>query len=117
MKRLIPLAMLALTLPSCTGLAALAGGPAPVANATVLDEKLAIGVELAYQAVTRAILAANDARPFSPELKERVKLADRKAYEAVVAVRAAYRAGNASSYSMAAAEAQAAIAALLQLLA
>lgn len=114
MKRLIPL-VLVLALPGCS-LGALMQPPATHANATVLDEKLAIGVELAYQAAAQAILAVNDVRPFSPALKARIQAADRKAYEAVVAVRAAYRAGNASSYSMAAAEAQSAIAALLQLI-
>lgn len=112
MIRILPLALL-LALPSCN-LGALMQPPATHANATVLDEKLAIGAELSYQAVTQAVLSANAVRPFSDSAKERIKAADRKAYEALVAVRAAYRAGNASSYSMAAAEAQSAVAALLE---
>lgn len=116
MKRILPLILLALPLSGCAaGLAGIAP-PATHANQTVLDEKLAIGVELAYQAAAQATLAVNDVRPLSPAVKERVKAADRKAYEAVAAVRAAYRAGNSSSYSMAAAEAQAAIASLLQMI-
>jgi len=115
MKRLfLPLAAI-LSLSACGPLSALTA-PATYANATVLDEKLAIGVELAYQAAAQAVLAVNDVRPFSPALKARIQAADRKAYEAVVSVRAAYRAGNAPSYSMAAAEAQSAISALLQLI-
>jgi hypothetical protein len=116
MIRLLPLALLALTLPGCSALGALKGEPATVANQTVLDEKLAIGVELAYQAAGQAVLTLNQVRPFSPEMKERVKAADRTAYEAVVAVRAAYAAGNASSYSMAAAQAQSAVAKLLAII-
>ena len=114
MKRILPFALI-LALPGCS-LGALMQPPATYANATVLDDKIALAIELGYQATAQAILLANDLRPFSPELRDRVKAADRKAYEAVLAVRAAYRAGNANSYAMAAAEAQAAVAALLQLI-
>lgn len=96
---------IALTLASC-GHASIPT-PATVADATTLDEKAAIGVELGYQAAAQLALATGAAR------SERVKSADRRAYAAVKAVRAAYNAGNASSYPTAAIAAHEAVAALL----
>lgn len=116
MKRLLIIAA-ACSLSGCAGLSAMmAPPPATVANQTVLDERVASLAELAYQGAAEAILTRNSLKPYSEEQKEAVKAADRKAYEALVGVRAAYRAGNASSYQMAAAEAQSAVAALLQII-
>jgi len=72
-----------------------------------LDTRAVIGVELAYQAAAQFALATGAAKT------ERVKAADRRAYAAVKAVRAAYSAGNASSYPTAAIAAHEAVAALL----
>lgn len=112
MKRLIPLAMLALTLPGC---AALTGNPQTISNRTMLDERFGTLIEDSYTAAGMLVVAANALHPFSPELKERVKAADRKVYEAVAAVRAAYAASNAPAYSLAVTQAQIAISALIAL--
>ncbi|WP_343518081.1 hypothetical protein [Sphingomonas sp.] len=97
---------LSLALASCNVVGTL---PAPnmVADRATLDERAAIGVELAYQAAAQVALASGAAKT------ERVKAADRRAYAAVKAVRAAYSAGNASSYPTAAIAAHEAVAALL----
>lgn len=81
--------------------------PATVSDATTLDERAAIAVELAYQAGAQLALTTGAAKT------ERVKAADRRAFAAVKAVRAAYRAGNASTYPAAAIAAHEAVAALL----
>lgn len=96
---------LSLALASCN----MGALPAPntVADRTTLDERAAIGVELAYQAAAQLALSTGAAK------REDVKAADRKAYAAVKAVRAAYSAGNASSYPTAAIAAHEAVAALL----
>jgi len=97
---------LSLALASCTSLG-IPMSPATVADRTTLDERAAIGVELAYQAAAQVALATGAAK------SDKVKAADRRAYAAVKAVRAAYSAGNASSYPTAAIAAHEAVAALL----
>lgn len=99
---LIPLS---LALASC-GAASLPPPPT-VADATTLDERAAIAVELAYQAGAQLALTTGAAK------RENVKAADRRAFAAVKAVRAAYGAGNATSYPTAAIAAHEAVAALL----
>lgn len=96
---------LSLALASCN----MGALPAPntVANQTTLDERAAIAVEMAYQAAAQLALSTGVAK------RESVKAADRRAYEAVKAVRNAYSAGNASSYATAAASAHTAVASLL----
>lgn len=89
-------------------------GPAPIAESTILDEKAALGVELAYKtARTLAELAVDVGlvKPGTPTAR-RVADADNRAYAAVQAARAAYRAGNATSYGAAVGQALGAIEAL-----
>jgi hypothetical protein len=81
--------------------------PAEVANATTLDEQTALAIELAYQAAAQTMLVTGAAKIPA------VKAADQRAYTAVKAVRAAYDAGNASSYLTATVDARAAVASLL----
>lgn len=71
-------------------------GPAPIAEATTLDEKTGILATNAYTAVTTlgyrlAALGVID--------KEKYKAADKIGIEAVRAIRTAYLAGNSASYA------------------
>jgi hypothetical protein len=121
MKRLIFAACAALALTGCSGLAGLAGGipPTPVAAAdeTVLDEQAALAVELAYKAARLAVETGVDAGVVRGAQATRLAELDNQAYAAVLAARRAYRAGNATSYGAALAEARAAIADMLALFA
>lgn len=107
--RLIPLllAPLALAVAGCgaslqTG-AAIADGvgaspPVTVADRTVLDEKAAIAAETAYRLSARAAALAIKAGIVSGPSVARIGELDRQAYAALTALRAAYRAGNATGY-------------------
>lgn len=109
MKHLILAASLALG--ACT--TAPLPVPATVADSTILDEQAALSVELAYQAAATALLTANRAGVIPDATKPRLKAADQRAYAAVLAVRAAYRAGNATGYSAALTDARGAVTAFL----
>ncbi len=75
--------------------------PGQVAETTVLDEKAGIAAETMY--TTATTLGATLARA---GLIARVKFkeADNRAYNALLVVRSAYRAGNANNYAAALAE-------------
>lgn len=87
--------------------------PGSVANTTVLDEKLAIGAELAFKGARTAAEVAVDAGLLKGAKAAQVNVAREKAYAAVQAVRQAYQAGNASTYSDLAEKAQTAVAEFL----
>lgn len=113
MKRLlIPIAALSLALTGCAGLLT-PPAPAVVANQAVLDEQGAIGVELAYKAARMAVEVAVDAGLLKGDRASKAAQLDNQAFAAVTGVRAAYRAGNASSYGVALAESRAAVTAML----
>jgi hypothetical protein len=103
---------LALALSAC---ATLPAPPAPVtvADRTRLDEQTALSVELAYQAAATAVLTASRAGLVPASARPALAAADRRAFAAVRAVRAAYDAGNATGYAGAVEAARAAIASLL----
>jgi hypothetical protein len=86
--------------------------PAPntVADATVLDERAAIGVELAYRGWRIAVETAVEAGIIRGERAAAFAETDRRLYAAVRAARAAYGAGNAADYAAAVDQANAAIA-------
>lgn len=120
MKRLYLAILAPLALPGCAGLASLASVPtAPVeaADSTVLDEQAALAVELAYKAARLAVETGVDAGVVRGERAAQLAEIDNKAFAAVQAARRAYRAGNATSYGAALAEARAAIADMLALFA
>lgn len=89
--------------------------PATIADRTRVDEQAALSVELAYQAANLAIRTANSAGALSDANKLRAADLDNRAYKAVLAVRAAYDAGNATNYGAAAAQARQAITDILEL--
>lgn len=83
--------------------------PAPnsIANRTVLDEKVGLAVETAYTGAARALaLAIRAGQIRDVAAVEEIRA---KARAAVLATRAAYDAGNASSYDSAARQALALI--------
>ena len=129
-RRFSLIAIAAMSLMACTpitagfdALASAATQAGPTANAalaaadaTTLDEKAAIAVELAYQASATAILTATRAGLIEGETATKIAAADRAAYQAVLLVRATYDAGNARSYGDAAVKAVALIKNTLSLL-
>lgn len=99
----------AFALASCQTLPTVPTAPADVANATVLDEKAGIAVEVAYKAWRTAVELAVDGGVLKGDKAARVAEIDRRAYTATLATQAAYRAGNAAGYATAAREATDAI--------
>lgn len=115
-QRLIAvLAILSLPLASCASLAPVAVGPGVVASQTALDEKTLLAVELGYKGARTAMELAVDLGRLKGENAGKAQVFNRRAYAAVLAMRAAYRAGNSSTWLDAYAEAQAAIAGILSL--
>jgi hypothetical protein len=117
LPRLAIVGAASVALASC-GLAPLAGIPsAPVeaADQTVLDEQAALAVELAYKAARLAIETGVDAGAIRGANATRLAELDNDAYAAVLAARRAYRAGNATGYGAALAEARAAISDMIEL--
>lgn len=106
MRRILYAAALAFTVSACTPLPS---APVEVADTTLLDEKAGQGVELAYKAFRTALEVATDAGLLTGANASRAADADKRAYSAVLSVRAAYRTGNASTYANALTEAYAAI--------
>ena len=111
MRKLFLFALAPLTLAACDLNPPVS--PGQVARRTVLDEQAALGVELAYKAFRTALEVAVDAGVLRGERAAQVAALDNRAYAAVQAVRAAYRAGNAASYTQAVSDARAAINAAL----
>lgn len=106
----------ALALAGCGPLAStLPPAPAAVADRTTLDESAALTAELAYKAARVSVETGVDAGFIKGATAAKVATLDSAAYAALGKVRAAYRAGNASTYSSALTEARGAISALLAL--
>lgn len=104
MKAFTVMVAAALALAGCVseGLNSIPASPGSVASQTVLDEKGAIAVETAYTAAAKAAaLAIRTGVVSDPNTVRRIGELDNRAYASVKATRAAYNAGNASSYLMA----------------
>lgn len=101
---------LALTLPACATLPTPLPAPVATADTTVLDEQAAITGELLYRTggvvLDTALAAGLIDRP-------RYKALDQRAYTALTAVRASYRAGNATGYATALTELRGAVSTIL----
>lgn len=118
MKKIL-VALAAVTLSACsvlTGLAGIPNSPKDVAEKTVLDERIALGMELAYQAAAFSAVTAIKAGVVPQDKMKTLRDADQMAYNAVLMVRNAYKAGNADSYLSASSDARAAIGAMMTLL-
>ncbi len=105
---------MSLGLSGCTTIAPAALQPVTYADQTKIDEQVGLTVTLAYTAAARAAALAIS----TGLVKDRATIArighlDQRAYNAVLAVRAAYEAGNSANYLSALTQAQAAIADLL----
>jgi len=87
--------------------------PVEVADATALDETIARTAEVAYKATRLAAELLVDVGALKGDAARVAAELDRKAFTAVEAVRAAYRAGNAEGYIAAGREAEKAVAAFL----
>lgn len=94
--------------PGATGTAAsaLESGPAVVANTTTLDEKAAITAETAYSAASLLGAKLADAGLID---RAKFRAADQAGYTALLAVRAAYKAGNAPGFGTAVLQLNAAV--------
>lgn len=101
-----PLALLA----GCTPGLVSTPTPGQVADRTVLDERGAIAVESAYRAAGLALEMAVDTGLLRGQAAATAATYEQRAYTAVLAARAAYDAGNATSYAAALATARQAIA-------
>lgn len=109
MKPLILIA--ALSLSACNTIPS--NPVAPIAQATTLDEKAATAFELAYTAAARSAVLARQAKLISDQRWPVIQEYDRRAYTALLAVRAAYKAGNATSVAIALAQAETALRTLI----
>lgn len=118
MRRLFLVAALALAMPmaACNSLASLPPSPSNAANATVLDEQLALGVEASYKAARTALELYVDTGQLKGANAAKARKLNAQAYAAVKATRAAYAAGNADSYITAATTATHGVSALLSAL-
>ena len=105
MTRLIAAALL-LALPAC---ATLPTAPAAVADKTVLDEKIGIAATVGY---TAASTLGNRLSRLGVIPRAQFQALDQRGYDAVIAIRAAYLAGNATNYLAAIEQAKAATAAI-----
>ena len=110
MKRLLILAA-ALSLTACGPGKILSAGdilappaPATIADRTILDEQIGKGAEILYKAARTALELAADAGILKGANAEKAAMLDGALYEALRAVRTAYRAGNAKDYADAAEE-------------
>ncbi len=97
-----------LVMSGCAGFS-LPTTPSDAANGTILDERAALSVELAYKAQAKLLETAVDAGLLKGNRAAVAATFDIRAKSAVDAVRAAYDAGNAQSYNAAIDEARSAI--------
>jgi len=99
MRRMIlAVALACVPLAACNGMATVPGSPGAVADKTVLDEKLMIGMESAYKGARSAAEVATDAGFLKGANAAKVADLDNKAYAALGTMRTAYKAANATSY-------------------
>lgn len=99
---------LALVVSGCAG-STIPGAPVDLTEQVVLDEKALLGVEVAYKASRLAMETAVDAGALEGSAAAHAAELDNRAYQAVVAARRAYDAGNSASYDEAIANALAAV--------
>lgn len=107
MKRFLLCAALALAVPigGCHSFTSLPTSPSNAANATVLDEQLALGVEATYKAARTAMETAVDSGVLHGANATKARTLNTQAYDAVKATRAAYDAGQQDNYIAAAGKA------------
>jgi hypothetical protein len=99
---LAPLAALAL-LSGCA--LTNAPGPGPVADQTIVDERVALGVETVYQGWVAFVETGVDLGLIKGPLAATMQDYDRRIYTSVLLARQAYDAGNTATYAEATAAA------------
>lgn len=104
MRRLLLAAALAVSALTVSACSPMASEPATVADKTKLDEQSMLSAETLYYSTNVLAQIAFDTGKLTTDQREKVKAADNKAYKALGALRAAYRAGNSTSYYKALAE-------------
>lgn len=115
MKRFLLCAALALAAPlaACHSFSELPPSPSNAANATILDERLALGAEGSYKAARVAMEFMVDHGYLKGAAAAKARTLNTQAMNATKAVRDAYDAGNKDSYIAAAGLASKAVADLL----
>jgi hypothetical protein len=93
--------LLALSLVALPGCATLQQGPRAAADQTMLDEQVSIAVEASYQAAAQILLAQVKAGKLTGVELEKAEAYEAKAFAAVLAMRAAYDAGNSADFNAA----------------
>jgi hypothetical protein len=74
-------------------------GPAPILGATTLDEKALYGAEALYNVPAQAYVSAMNHGYITPALKVEIKPKLVAAYDVLLAVRAAYKVGDAAGFN------------------
>lgn len=100
------LAAVALPLAGCSSIRSPRVAPSDIADTTTIDEQAAITAETAYTAAS--LLGARLAQAGLID-KAKFQSLDQKAYQAVLAERAAYAAGNADGFAAAVTQINAAV--------
>ena len=114
MKKFLFLALASFSLVASTGGCVTgAGTPSVYADKTVIDEQVGVSTELAYKASRLLTETAVDAGLLKGANATKAAALDNKAFAALVAMRTAYGAGNATDYITAAAQAQNAVAQII----
>lgn len=103
MLKIFLTAFAAVFLTACVPTLPSAGLPTPstVAEQSILDEQLGIGVELGYKLWRVAVETGVKAGEIKGEKASRVAEIDLQLYNGLLAVRSAYATGNAATYSSA----------------
>lgn len=94
MRRFLMAVALAASSLSVSACATLGAEPAAVADTTKADEQAMLAAENVYLAANNLAQFSFDLNVLNADQRAKVKAADNKAYSALLAVRAAYRAGN-----------------------
>ena len=93
------MALSAMSLTACSPTTSLIGAsPVAMADTTKLDEQLMLGAESLYASANQLAFIAVDVGRLTPEQQIKLKGFDNAAYNALLAARSAYKAGNSSDY-------------------
>lgn len=104
MKKMF-VALAALALAGCASLpAAIPTGPAPIAEATTLDERALVAFETSYKAARTLAEVGVDSGRVDAALAAKIAPIDNQLHGALVKARTAYEAANAATYQAALAE-------------
>lgn len=115
MHFIAPLGIALVTLGACAPLAHIAPPPAVIADATTVDERGSLAIEVAWRAAGAALEAAVDSGRLTGAAAAKADRIDAQAARFVGLARAAYDTGNAADYQSALRQAKPLIAELRRL--